>query len=445
MNLKLRLRSTLLNMVFSERLLVARRRMAEARRRLSGQPHIVSVFLQLDDPYSYLLSHYLPELAAHYGIELRFYLTEAVTGAMRPAPELYPEYVISDCARLARELGIPFLDKGIAPPVESRLALLDALAAIDGMSEFGNELMDTIAVFWRGDSKGAALRAEGKRQDGGGAVLLQKNQRILRKLGHYNTAMLHYGGEWYWGVDRLHYLTARLDDLAANRVKGTPARIASIAQVMDANLPVKPPERAKELPSLEFFHSFRSPYSYLALERYMDIADAFGLELKIRPVMPMVMRGMQVPNVKLLYIAADTSRESRRLDIPFGKMADPVGAGVERCMAVLQYAREEKREREFLLNAGVAIWSKAIDVSTDTGLRKVTAKTGLFWPAAKSAIDDQQWRDEANENRQSMMQSGSWGVPTIRLGDYTIWGQDRDWMLVRHLEELCDTGDGILV
>ena len=445
MNLKLRLRSTLLNMVFSERLLVARRRMAEARRRLSGQPHIVSVFLQLDDPYSYLLSHYLPELAAHYGIELRFYLTEAVTGAMRPAPELYPEYVISDCARLARELGIPFLDKGIAPPVESRLALIDTLAAIDGMSEFDNELMDTIAVFWRGDSKGAALRAEGKRQDGGGAVLLQKNQRILRKLGHYNTAMLHYGGEWYWGVDRLHYLTARLDDLAANRVKGTPARIASIAQVMDANLPVKPPERAKELPSLEFFHSFRSPYSYLALERYMDIADAFGLELKIRPVMPMVMRGMQVPNVKLLYIAADTSRESRRLDIPFGKMADPVGAGVERCMAVLQYAREEKREREFLLNAGVAIWSKAIDVSTDTGLRKVTAKTGLFWPAAKSAIDDQQWRDEANENRQSMMQSGSWGVPTIRLGDYTIWGQDRDWMLVRHLEELCDTGDGILV
>ncbi len=445
MNLKLRLRSTLLNMVFSERLLVARRRMAEARRRLSGQPHIVSVFLQLDDPYSYLLGHYLPELAAHYGIELRFYLTEAVTGAMRPAPELYPEYVISDCARLARELGIPFLDKGIAPPVESRLALIDTLAAIDGMSEFDNELMDTIAVFWRGDSKGAALRAEGKRQDGGGAALLKKNQRILRKLGHYNTAMLHYGGEWYWGVDRLHYLTARLDELAANRVKGMPARIASIAQVMDASLPVKPPETAKELPPLEFFHSFRSPYSYLALERYMDIADAFGLELKIRPVMPMVMRGMQVPNVKLLYIAADTSRESRRLDIPFGKMADPVGAGVERCMAVLQYAREEKREREFLLNAGVAIWSKAIDVSTDTGLRKITAKTGLFWPAAKSAIDDQQWRDEANENRQSMMQSGSWGVPTIRLGDYTIWGQDRDWMLVRHLEELCDTGDGILV
>lgn len=445
MKLKLRLRSAVLNMVFSERLLVVKRRMAEVRRKLFGRPHIVSVFLQLDDPYSYLLSHYLPEFAAHYDVELRLYLTEAITGAMRPAPELYPEYVLSDCTRLARELGIPFLDKGNAPPVEHRLALLDALAAIEGTANFDKELMDTIAAFWRGDSRDTALRAEGKGPDGGAVTLLQKTQRHLRKLGHYNAAMLHYGGEWYWGVDRLHYLTARLDQLVANREAGMPARIASIAQVMKASLPVKPPDGAKGLPPLEFFHSFRSPYSYLALERYMEIADAFGLELRVRPVLPMVMRGMQVPKTKLLYIAADTSRESRRLGIPFGKMADPVGAGVERCMAVLQYAIEEKREREFLRNAGIAIWSEAIDVSSDVGLRKVTAKTGLFWPAAKASIEDNEWRNQADENRQSMMQSGSWGVPTIRLGDFTTWGQDRDWLLVRHLEELCDTGDGILV
>ncbi len=298
MNLKLRLRSAVLNMVFSERLLVAKRRMAEVRRKLFGRPHIVSVFLQLDDPYSYLLSNYLPEFAAHYDVELRLYLTEAITGAMRPAPELYPEYVLSDCTRLARELGIPFLDKGNAPPVEHRLALLDELAAIEGTANFDKELMDTIAAFWRGDCRDAALRAEGRGPDGGAVTLLQKTQRHLRKLGHYNAAMLNYGGEWYWGVDRLHYLTARLDQLVANREEGMPARIASIAQVMNASLPVKPPDGAKGLPPLEFFHSFRSPYSYLALERYMEIADAFGLELRVRPVLPMVMRGMQVPKTK---------------------------------------------------------------------------------------------------------------------------------------------------
>jgi len=44
-----------------------------------------------------------------------------------------------------------------------------------------------------------------------------------------------------------------------------------------------------------------------------------------------------------------------------------------------------------------------------------------------------------------MMDSGSWGVPTLRMGDFWAWGQDRDWMLVRHIEDLCDTGDGIIV
>jgi len=161
--------------------------------------------------------------------------------------------------------------------------------------------------------------------------------------------------------------------------------------------------------------------------------------------LPMVMRGMKVPMTKLLYIAADTSRESRRLNIPFGKMADPVGAGTERCLAVLQYAISEKRERDFLINAGEAIWSEAIDVATDEGLRKVTAKSGLFWPDAKASIEDNSWRQIADENRQSMMESGSWGVPTVRLGDFVTWGQDRDWLLIREIEELCDTGDGILV
>jgi len=44
-----------------------------------------------------------------------------------------------------------------------------------------------------------------------------------------------------------------------------------------------------------------------------------------------------------------------------------------------------------------------------------------------------------------MFDSGSWGVPTTRLGDYVVWGQDRDWLLARHIEELCDTGEGILI
>ncbi|MDA1063589.1 MAG: hypothetical protein O2907_04510, partial [Proteobacteria bacterium] len=43
------------------------------------------------------------------------------------------------------------------------------------------------------------------------------------------------------------------------------ARLASLQQVAQISLPVSPPGAARELPELEFFFSFRSPYSYLAL------------------------------------------------------------------------------------------------------------------------------------------------------------------------------------
>jgi 2-hydroxychromene-2-carboxylate isomerase len=446
MSIRNKLRSKLVSLLVSEKTQTLKRSLAESGRKLGRRAHIVSVFLELDDPYSYLLAHYLPDLAAAYDIELRYYLTQSCTDtAHRPEPEMLAVYADQDCARLAAELGVPFLDKGAAPAVEHRRALIDTLAASIGTPDFGSELLAAIASYWRGDSEGVARRLSGAGITGEGDAMLAENQKRLQELGHYNSATLHYAGEWYWGVDRLHYLLERLDALGARHESAPIARLASIRQVMQTTLPVAPPGAARDLPSLELFYSFRSPYSYLCLQRVFAIADAFKLQLVVRPVLPMVMRGMQVPQRKLAYIAKDTSREARRLDIPYGRFADPVGVGVERCLAVFFYAQGERRERDFLLQAGEAIWSRAIDVATDKGMRKVTGRCGLFWPDVLTAMEDESWRQNVEENRESMFDSGSWGVPTIRLGDYVVWGQDRDWLLARHIEELCDTGEGILI
>lgn len=445
LSFKTKLRSFVLNLVFSNRNLSIRRWLTELRRKLGGRPHKVSVFVELDDPYSYLLCSYLREFKDHYDVELRLYLTEAIKDEFRPAPHLYPEYALRDSRRLAHELGIPFLDRGSIPPVEHRRALLDAMALRKSSDSFDEELIQAITAYWRGDSEAVARRAEEATEDSGADKMLEQNQRLLARLGHYNTAMMHYGGEWYWSVDRLHYLADRLDKLGAAREPGLAPRIASVRQVMQVNLPVRPPAAARELPPLEVFHSFRSPYSYLSLARTFEIADAFGIAINIRPVMPMVMRGMQVPRSKLLYIAADASREAHRRGIPFGRMSDPVGIGIERCMAVFEYAKGERRERDFVLHAGRAIWSEAVDVTTDEGLRKITGKVGLFWPEVLASLEDDSWRQRAEESRAAMMGSGSWGVPTVRIGDWICWGQDRDWLIARHLEELCDSGDGILI
>lgn len=412
---------------------------------MSRRPHAVSVFLELDDPYSYLLSRYLPRLREHYEIDLRVYLVQSLGAGYKPRPDMLAEYAVTDCSRLAAEFGMQFLDKSPVPPVEQRRPLLEALSAAVDRDDFESSLFDALAAYWRGDSESVARRAATARADGRAKAMLDANARLLEKRGHYSAATLHYAGEWYWGVDRLPYLAKRLDALGAARRDKPDPDIASIIQVMQSSLPVRPPAAAKSLPPLELFCSFRSPYSYLALRRVFALADAFGLKLDVRPVLPMVMRGLPLPRNKLLYIANDTRRVAETLGEPFGRFADPVGAGVERCLAVYDYACTERKGREFLLNAGEAIWARGIDVATDKGMRRVTARCGLFWPDVLRAMQEEAWRERVESNREAMTEAGAWGVPTLRLGDFVVWGQDRLWLLARHIEERCDTGEGILV
>lgn len=445
MSLEGKVRSLKLSLLGNKRVADSRRSLSEARRKLAGQGHVVSVFLQLDDPYSYLLSIYLPSLAEHYDIELCIYLSEHLGGDFQPAPDLQSAYAIEDCTRLARELGVPFLDKGSLPPTEHRVGLSDAVAKLTGSDDFETELYQALSAYWRGDSAAVARLSNAPGTAGKARAVIASNQERMAHSGHYSTAMLHYAGEWYWGVDRLHHLTDRLDKLGIGRGDASNSKLASIRQAMQFSPPVRPPAAAKKLSPLEFFISPRSPYSYLSLQRTIEIADAFGVNVKIRPVMPMLMRGMKLPDSKLRYIAEDTVREARQLDLPYGKFADPIGAGAERYMAVFCYAESEHRERDFVLKAGIGIWSEAVDIATDTGMRKITGQCGLFWPEVKAAMENDDWREQIDANRELMMNLGSWGVPTIRMDDFVVWGQDRNWMLCRHLEELCDTGDGILI
>jgi len=167
-----KLRSIILNIALSERSGRLRRWSRDVLRRLLRRPHTVSAFLQLDDPYSYLLAHYLPELADTFDIELRYYLTQSCgEEAFRPQPQLLDLYAHEDCARVAAELGIPFLDKGVAPPVEHRKALIDSLAAVAESPDFDAELVD------------AALRENLLQKPFNSQVLLNRVRELLDQGG----------------------------------------------------------------------------------------------------------------------------------------------------------------------------------------------------------------------------------------------------------------------
>ena len=191
---------------------------------------------------------------------------------------------------------------------------------------------------------------------------------------------------------------------------------------------------------IDFFFSFRSPYSYLAAPRAFALADRFDVEVVFRGVIPMAMRGQSVPRAKTLHTLRDVAREARRLGLPFGRIHDPLGDGAMRCLLVAQHAVDVGRERDFVIEASHGIWAEAVDVSRDAGLRTVCERAGLEWRDCRAALDDPLMRWRVEEDTETLEKMGHWGVPVLVLDGELFWGQDRIEDLEAVLREKREAG-----
>jgi 2-hydroxychromene-2-carboxylate isomerase len=176
---------------------------------------------------------------------------------------------------------------------------------------------------------------------------------------------------------------------------------------------------------LDFFFSFRSPYSYLAGPRAFALTERFDVEVAFRGVIPMAMRGQSVPRAKSLHTLRDVAREAARLGLPFGRIHDPLGDGAIRCLLVAEHAIDVGRERAFVLAASRAIWGEAVDVARDDGLRGVCEAAGLAWDGCAAALEDGALRARVEKNTADLADLGHWGVPVITFVTERFWGQDR--------------------
>jgi 2-hydroxychromene-2-carboxylate isomerase len=176
---------------------------------------------------------------------------------------------------------------------------------------------------------------------------------------------------------------------------------------------------------LDFFFSFRSPYSYLAAPRAFALPMRFDVEVVFRGVIPMAMRGQSVPREKGLHTLRDVKREAVRLGMPFGRIHDPIGDGAIRCLLVAEHAVDVGRERDFVLEASRGIWAEAIDVSRDAGLRAICERAGLAWRDCAAALDDPALRARVDADTEALADLGHWGVPVFVFASELFWGQDR--------------------
>jgi 2-hydroxychromene-2-carboxylate isomerase len=240
---------------------------------------------------------------------------------------------------------------------------------------------------------------------------------------------MYFEGEWYWGIDRLHYLERRLQDAGLARRPLTSALIEPLPLRFETL-----EYRVTPKPVLEFFCSLRSPYTYLAVDRAKRLADHYGAQLQLRFVLPMVMRGLPVGFAKRKYILLDTKREADRLGIPFGSVVDPVGKPVEDGLAILHRAIALGLGTEFLSSFLSGAFAEGIDTHRRSALLKLALRAGLAKSDVEDALKDSAWRTMAAENREALLASGLWGVPSFRVVGYpSVWGQDRLWMIEQNL------------
>lgn len=407
-----------------------RRGAAEFGRKITNAAHKITFYHRVNDPYSYLLLQTIPTLIECYNIKVNLEVVLTLPEDAYPEPEMLEAYAIEDSMRSAEFYGLSFPTNPTQPSLEQSKFATAILLGQEKSENLFQIALEVTGTLWGNGTTTLESCANryGKSADEDLDAIIKKQQDKIVNKGHYLSGTLHYGGEWYWGVDRLSFLLERLKGLGAQKLTHDHLDMESGYQrYYDDYSTLK--KRPKQVVPLDFYFSFRSPYSYLALERTFKLAEHYRVPLNIKPILPMVMRGLPVPKNKRMYIFLDSKREAEKNGVPFGKACDPLGAGVERCMAIYDYAKNQNKEQDYLLSIAKGIWSEGVDVATDAGLAKLVTRAGLDWPMAKSYLKNEDWRDWAEQNRKNMIALGIWGVPTYQYADLAVWGQDRFWAI----------------
>ena len=429
--------SKVLRRIASEEYVAVRRAKVENARRKAGNAHVVEYFHQVDDGYSHLAAQLLSPLLERYDIELVCHVVPAPTGANAPEPELLANLSAYDAVRIAPHYGLQFPANAVPDPKLAEAAV-GVLAGVDG-AEFAQLAPRLGEAVWRGSPDALRSAAEGREPLDAEAVqrALASGAARRKKLGHYSGAMFHYGKEWYWGVDRLCHLEQRLTDLGARRTDG--------ADLLAPRPAIEIPERKDDGSlALEFYPSIRSPYTAVAFDQTVDLARRCGVTLRIRPVLPMVMRGVPATRAKGVYIFSDSAREARAAGVDWGELYDPIGRPVERCYALWPWAVRQGRGAELLSAFLRAAFLEGVNTNRQSGLRHVVESAGLDWQEAQAHLGDTEWEEEIEANRVAMYELGLWGVPSFRLvkadGEtaLAVWGQDRLWLVSREIKRLLD-------
>jgi len=404
-----------------------RRNMVRSRhamsRRLGRRPLVAHYFHRVDDPYSQLMVQVIPDLMDRFGLQVVPHVVERLPANMYPDPARYEALSVLDAFRLARLYGLGLPADAMVPDRLSVQMCARYLASISDQDSFFAEAEDIGSALWRGDVRTVQQRCSIAKMDD---TPLRSGEALLTALGHYASGALYFEGEFYPGLDRLDHLERRLID------------ITGAAGALRYDLTRRWRERLSEGTSiagktLDVYVSVRSPYSYLAVDDILALRQLVDVDVRVHMVMPMMMRGMDIPRDKGRYIMTDMAREAGLKGLPFGSFA-AIGEPVRRAMSFGMAIDDTDQQLRFFRSFMRSTWAEGRTGLETATLAKAMKEAGLS-PGDIKRRDAEDWEAEAEGNLAAMMRAGSWGVPTYVAAGQTFWGQDRLWAAIAALQD----------
>ena len=422
MNLKTRLRSTGMRYFSSAGFQEKQRTKARKLREKRGEQPVVHYFHQTDDPYSHLAVQKLDELKEHYNLPFRPHLASKSAAAYQGSSAHFDHWARIDAESVAEAYGTIFSPSTDSPDVAAVALANQTLVPHLNKDAFAQTAIDLGEALWANQP----IQTSSDKQSA--ETALHQGNELRQRLGHYQGGMFYFDGEWYWGIDRIRLLEARL--IEEGYAHGDPSTCVPQPTAVDTSH-----VDASNI-QLEYFPSLRSPYTAIGHQRVLDLISRSGVSVEVKPVMPMLMRGIPAPRAKQRYIITDAAREARVHGVPFGPIVDPFGPPVKRAFALFSGAAALGHTMDFVTAYLAAAWHDGIDITSDKGLQQVAANAEIDWGDLQQASQNIDWETMLNDNLNSMLQANLWGVPSFRVPGgngtdkdqpYACWGQDRIW------------------
>ena len=308
---------------------------AEAKREKENRPHEVFYFHKVDDPYSHLTINYIDKIISTFDVALKPVLVGEENAEAVHEPTLYNIYCLEDAKRIA-----PFYDLELSAEYYPSKELIDQSNSIltaveeDNFSEVAKKVSSAL---WTGDQESLdTLSAHYVSTPTEVVKKLEEGNKIRNEKGYYFGSAFYYEKELYWGVDRLHHLEDRLINLGL-KTDNTNDSICL------PNLKAPSKLNSEKKVNLCYYPSLNSPYTYACSKRVREIRDDYPINLITKPVLPMLMRNMTIPDFKGKYIISDAAREARKHGYPMGSIYSPIGKPARKAYSLFPIIDEAEK------------------------------------------------------------------------------------------------------